>query len=238
MRRFSIIALLVVLTATFAAPTSGENPAEVEAEVPALFAFHGVIFPLWHDAWPNKDVEQMLELLPQAEEHVKALSEAELPGILRDKQQSWDEGLASLKSDLAQYRAAAESDNTDELLDAVESLHAHFEEMVRLVRPPMKELHAYHQVLYFLYHHIVPEDRAEELAPAAEQLADRCAGLKGAPAPRRFSGDEGELRACFASLCEATDAFAAAARDGDAAAVKAALEVVHTNYQKAERLLN
>ena len=41
---------------------------------------------------------------------------------------------------------------------------------VRVVRPVMKELDAYHQVLYTVYHKIVPEKRLADLPAAAAQL--------------------------------------------------------------------
>jgi len=58
---------------------------------------HEVIMPLWHDAWPNKDVKAMAAMLPDIEKHVAAVDKAELPPILRDKKAAWTAGVYDLK---------------------------------------------------------------------------------------------------------------------------------------------
>ena len=63
--------------------------------------------PLWHEAWPKKDFKMMKDLLPQARAGVAKVAEARLPGILREKQAAWDQGVVGLKDALARYEAAA-----------------------------------------------------------------------------------------------------------------------------------
>ncbi len=237
MRTRAVLAALCVPVLA-AAVAAAEPVDEIKAEVPELFAFHDVIMPLWHDAWPNKDTAQMKELLPRVEEHVATIAAAELPGILRDKQERWSTGVAALQDDVAAYRTAAEADDTQALLDAVESLHAHFEGLVRTVRPVMKELDAYHRVLYMVYHHYAPGDRNDELSTAAGQLVDRCTELEAAAVPGRFQAQADTLGAAFGDLCAATAAFRTAVESGDRAAVDSALETMHSRYQTAEALFD
>ena len=100
----STIAVLLVLTAALVAPPPAPAQdhnqviAETRAEVPALMEMHEVIYPLWHEAWPNKDVKMMNELLPQVQQHVTAVEKSELPGILRDKQAAWAEQVTARRS--------------------------------------------------------------------------------------------------------------------------------------------
>lgn len=58
---------------------------ELAASVPALGKLHEVVFPLWHNAYPQKDYALIKELLPRADTLTAALDAAALPGILRDK---------------------------------------------------------------------------------------------------------------------------------------------------------
>ena len=58
---------------------AGPKPEDLKSSVPALDAMHEVIMPLWHDAWPNKDVKAMAAMLPDIEKHVAAVNEAQLP---------------------------------------------------------------------------------------------------------------------------------------------------------------
>jgi phosphopantetheinyl transferase (holo-ACP synthase) len=231
-----LLVLAVLIVAPPAARSQGHEQAiaETKAEVPALSAMHEVIYPLWHEAWPNKDVKMMTELLPQVQQHVAAVEMAELPGILRDKQAAWAQQLEALRATCTAYEKAAAAGDTQALLDAVEALHARFEMMVRVVRPVMKELDAYHQVLYTVYHKVMPEKRLADLPAAAAQLSSACAALTAAPIPKRFAAKEAELKAAFAALCDATAKLQATGADPVTA--PAAVEVVHTRYQDVEKV--
>ncbi len=242
MRRSMVLMFLVVsLAAGIAATVTGQQPqahvtAETKAEVPALFAMHEVIYPIWHTAWPNKDVALMRELLPSVKQHAAAVQSAELPGILRDKKEKWDAGVKRLAACVASYEMALSEDKQDELLAAVEELHASYEGLVRTIRPSMKELDAYHQALYRLFHHEWPARQLEAVKATADELVTDCATLQAASLPRRLAAREAELKPGFAALCEATAALQQACTGGDAAAIGPAVEAVHAAYQKAERL--
>ena len=78
----AVLALAVLVLSVPAFATTVD--ADVEARVPALSAFHEVVYPLWHDAWPKKDVDALVALSPKVNAGVEAIAKAELPGILRD----------------------------------------------------------------------------------------------------------------------------------------------------------
>ncbi|MEW6335913.1 MAG: hypothetical protein ACOY3Y_14730 [Acidobacteriota bacterium] len=236
MRRPPVTALILALATMVAVPTLAENPAEVKAEVPALADFHDVIFPLWHEAWPNKDVALMKELLPQAREGVGAIEKTELPGILRDKQAAWSKGVAALRESLAAYERAAAAGDQQALLDAVEQLHARYETLVRTVRPPMKEFDAYHQVLYQVFHKLMPAGDLDGLGAAAEEMAARCQVLAAAPLPKRFAPREASVRPALGELCARTEALREALKGGEVARVNTAVGAVHDQYQAIEKL--
>jgi hypothetical protein len=230
------VALFFLLASLLASISAAENPAEIKAEVPALADLHDVIHPLWHEAWPNKDVALMRELLPGAQEGVAAVEKAELPGILRDKQAAWTKGVAALKESLAAYERAAAAGEQQALLDAVEQLHARYEALVRTVRPPMKELEAYHQVLYQVFHKLMPAGDLASLRPAADEMAVCCQALAAAPMPKRFASREAAVRPAIAALCAKTEALREALKGTDTAQVNAAVGEVHTQYQAVEKL--
>jgi len=240
-RQYPVLArMLPVVLLTFAAApvwaAEGVPAGETSADVPALSEFHEVIFPLWHEAWPAKNVQMMKELLPQVQEHVRNIREAELPGILRDHKAAWDEGVKALGETTARYEKAAAANDEKALLDAVEALHARFEGLVRVVRPAMKELDAYHVELYRVYHKLMPAKDVAGVREASVTMAKRCQDLVAAPVPKRFASREAEIRAVFASLCKATDGLAEAAKGQDPDRVSKAVEAVHSEYQKTEKL--
>lgn len=226
-------AMLVGLATTLTAEQI-PTPGETTSQVPALFAFHDVIAPLWHEAWPNKDFAMMRELLPQVEQHVAAIQKAELPGILRDKQAVWQKGVEALTAAAGKMKSALAASEEKASLDAVEELHARFEQLVRVIRPAMKELDAYHVVLYDLYHKALPTKDLPKIDSLAGELVTRCQALGAAATPKRFAAKEAELKKGFALLCEATATLAALPADAPFATTQTAVERVHTQYQAVD----
>jgi hypothetical protein len=235
---------LTVATATAVAlavggprAAAGDKDTETRSEVRALTDLHEVVVPLWHEAWPKKDFQMMKDLLPQARAGVAKVAEARLPGILREKQAAWDQGLAGLKDALARYEAAAASGSEQGLLDAVEALHSRYEGLVRVTRPPMKELDAFHVPLYRVYHRDLAAQDWPAVAASAGEMAAACQALAAAPLPKRFAPREAEVRPEIGALCSKSDSLKAAAAGTDPKATAAAAETVHAQYEKVEGLL-
>ena len=105
MKRPVLLALTLTLALPIAAAARQADPQshETTSQVPALTAMHEVIMPLWHEAWPAKDTKAMARILPDIDRHVKAVSAAKLPGILRDKQAAWDAGVKQLQAGAEAY---------------------------------------------------------------------------------------------------------------------------------------
>lgn len=207
---------------------------ETKAEVPALREMHEVIYPLWHNAWPNKDVKMMKELLPQVREHVEAVRTAPLPGILRDMKTEWDAGVVKLVETEKAYEEAAAKDDEQALLDAVEQVHARFESLMRLTWPAMKQLDDYHVVLYKIYHYSMPQKDLASLRAQSVELADKAKILSDAPVPKRFAEKEKEIKSGIARLWTETETLRLTAEKDDLEAMNVAVENVHTAYRDLE----
>jgi hypothetical protein len=241
MREASFHAVLAgaVVALTLAGPRTPaeERDAETRSEVQALTDLHEVVVPLWHEAWPKKDFKMMKDLLPQARAGVAKVAEARLPGILREKQAAWDQGVVGLKDALARYEAAAASGSEPGLLDAVEALHSRYEGLVRVTRPPMKELDAFHVALYRVYHHDLAAHAWPAVAASAGEMVMACQALAAAPLPKRFAPREAEVRPEIGALCAKSDRLKTAAAGTDHEATATAVEAVHAQYEKVEGLL-
>jgi len=231
MKKLALLLLSSSLATTLGAAQAHDPASETRSEVKALTEFHEVIFPLWHEAWPNKNYKMMRDLLPQVKDHFARIAAAELPGILRERQQAWDQGVAGLKEVVSRYEATAAAGPDQALADAVETLHERYEALVRLIRPVMKELDAFHVVLYRVYHHELPGKAFDKVAISAGEMSARCAELTVAPVPQRFASLEPKLRPAIQGLCEATAALKATAAGNDHAATAKAVEAVHSAYE-------
>ena len=63
-KRYVVFIALVVTLSAAAISGFAQNAADAVSRVPELEAFHEVIHKIWHDAYPEKDIALMQQLLP------------------------------------------------------------------------------------------------------------------------------------------------------------------------------
>jgi uncharacterized protein YukE len=211
---------------------------ELTASVPALKDLHKVVYPLWHDAYPNKNYELIKQLLPQADTLVGTLDQAPLPGILRDRQEKWDAAKANLKSVLQKLHEAAKTDSQDAMLAQTEAFHAGFERLVRTIRPVVPALDAFHQELYKLYHYYTPAYDLAQIRSSAAAMKEKIQGLKDAELPKRLAEKQADYQASVQQLEATVNELVETAKIDSKEKVQAAVEKVHVAYQKAEKLFD
>ena len=211
---------------------------ETESSVPELSAFHEVIYPLWHTAYPEKDIAMLKSLVPQVNELAAKVFAAKLPGILREKQAKYDAGLAEFRKSVEAYNAAAKGTDDKAMLDAAEALHAKYEALVRAIRPVLAEMDAFHKVLYVVYHKDLPDKKWDNIRAAAPDLKAKAEAVTQAKLPARLEPKKDAFNAAAAGLVEAASALAALGREADGAAVEAAVLKLHTSYQALEKIFD
>jgi hypothetical protein len=240
-RRTSLSLLLSLICACAAPPAPAqqeENPhaAETTARVPALSAFHTPIYKLWHTAWPKKDTAMMALLTPDIEKGIADVAQAELPGILRDKKAVWEENVQVLQTIGVQYREAMAGKDLAAKMQAAEKLHAQYEKLVRIVRPVMKQIEAFHSVLYMLYHYYMPENDLDKIRSSGKDLRARMDSLNAATLPERLKKKEEAFVAARAALSASVDAVNAAVSTNDGKKIKDAVIAMHGDYEKLEKV--
>jgi hypothetical protein len=210
---------------------------EVKAEVPDLKAFHSVIYKLWHNAWPEKDIALMAELVPEIEKGVEKVQKAQLPGILREKKPRWEEGVKGLTEVLKEYKMAIASKDTQKILDAGEKLHAQYEGMVRMLRPVLKEVDEFHKVLYPLYHYYMPEYKRDKIMASAVEMDAKMDSLRKAELPERLRAKGKDFNRSVEELARAVKYFVKVAKEiDDEKTVTDAIKDLHTKYQQLEKV--
>jgi hypothetical protein len=227
------LAASLVFAGPSAAQEKGPAPHETSTEVPALTDFHEVIYEIWHDAWPSKNTAKLAQLLPQVKKGVTDIAAVELPGILREKKPAWTEGVKKLQTIAGEYEAAASAKDDKKLLDAAEKLHMQFEQLARVLRPPLRELEAFHSVLYVLYHYDLQAYTLEKVKTRVSELEAKLGPLAAAKLPEKLTAKQEAFGAARKRLAEAVATLKAACTGGDEKKVKGAVEEVHSAYQAA-----
>lgn len=234
MKKFNFVtALLILLLAAcflVAAPQSPQAQ-ETDSTVPALDAFHEIIYPIWHMAYPQKDYAALRGYLPQIKSLAEKLYTAPLPGILRDKEANWKQGLAEFKKAVDDYAAAASGTDDEALLKAAEVLHARYEMLVRITRPVLKEMDEFHKVLYVVYHKDLPGKDYGKIRTATQELILKAEAITKATLPGRLEARKEQFFKAASELYEEAKALGETAKTKSGEAVAAAVEKVHAKYQ-------
>jgi len=219
--------------------TQVSHQMDTSWEVPELWDFHEVIYQLWHEAWPEKDTKVLKSLVPEIEEGYKKLSDAKLPGILRDKADSWDSGIKHMGEIIGIYKEASEKEEVQPLLDAAEALHSQFEELVRLIRPVSKEVDLFHQELYKIYHYYMPDYDYEKIKVSVANLRDLADNLENAKLPGRLKDKKEDFQKAISDLRKKVESLAEVVAQGnDQAKIEKSIESMHTAYQDLEGVYN
>ncbi|HSW56560.1 MAG TPA: hypothetical protein VLH59_15870 [Ignavibacteriaceae bacterium] len=234
------INLILILTLLLAFPffaQDDQHSSEIDSSVPELFKYHEVIYPIWHTAYPEKNYEMLKEMVTDVNSGAEKIYSAQLPGILRDKQEEWDKGVAKLRSSVEKYNKAMLGTDEPEMLLAAEDLHSDFEMLVRIIRPVTKEVDEFHKVLYMIYHHYWPNKNMEEFGKAVDDLAMRADELVNCVLPKWASDKSESFKEQSQKLYDATKNLKELKDSkADDTELGKAIEDVHDNYVALEGL--
>jgi len=213
-----------------------EQTAETKSEVPELTAFHDVIYPIWHTAYPGKDYNALRSFVPQINELAAKIYGAKLPGILREKEAKWKDGVAQLKKSVDVYNTAAAGKDDQALLNAAEALHAKYESLVRALNPVLKEVDTFHQALYVVYHKYLPDKQYDKIRGAGADLVAKAEAVTKATLPKRLEAKAEAFRTAAAELLAAAKALDAAGQAHDHDGMEECVNALHTKYQALEKV--
>jgi hypothetical protein len=239
MKKFSFLPCLIFLF--FINQTSFSqvkiDSSEITSSVPELTDFHEIIFPIWHTAYPAKDISALKGYVPQIKASMEALNKAVLPGILKDKENLWNNQLKQFNVAADKYYKAAGENSDEALLTAAEELHHNYEMMVRVIRPVMKEMDDYHQILYIIYHKLYPEKKYDEIAALMDSLVERADAIRKYPQDKlkkRLGDNITKFEPAAQDLYSATVALKEVLTGKDMAKKSEAVQNMHSMYQKLE----
>jgi len=231
-----LLILFLILSLSF--PVFAQHEHETSSDVPELTAFHEVIYQLWHTAWPEKNIDMLKSLLPDIQKGVEKINSVKLQGILRDKQAKWEEGLKKLNESVVAYKVAIEKGNQQAILDEAEKLHALYEGLVRVVKPMVKEVDAFHQVLYMLYHYYAPEYNYDKIKEAAAEMKVKMADVMKAQLSKRLEARTEKFDSARNELEQAVNELNNIVAKGKKDDIIKSVDKVHNKYQELEKVFD
>ncbi len=233
--------LFIIIAIAFTLPTFAqqEKNHEIKSEVKELTEFHDVIYQIWHTGWPQKDINLLVSLTPDVEKGYDKIKNVELSGILRDKKSKWDDGLKKFRINVEMYKGAAAKKDSVGILNAAEKLHMQYEALVRIVKPVLKEVDAFHQELYMLYHYNMPNYDYTKVQKSAIVLKAKMEDLMKAELSKRMNAKKDAFDKCRTELNTAVDKLnEVMVKGNDKNAINAAVDAVHSKYQELEKVFD
>jgi hypothetical protein len=216
-----------------------EVPAEeVTPSVAELDAVHEVMEPMWHQAFPAQDFAAIQASVQAFEPLLLELDAAPLPGILQDKEPAWEDGMARLLEAFQDLKAAAAQGDEEGMLGAAEIFHMSYEGMVRIIRPVVPELDAFHRHLYGLHHYYGPAYDLDKILQAANEMGEAIPPLLEAQLPARLADRQAEFDSAVGELGGKVAILIMALEDPNRDEVEAAIAAVHEAYQATEAIFD
>jgi len=214
-----------------------EQDAEISSTVPELRAFHTVIFPMWHKAYPAKDTAAFRRFVPTIKANMEKMNTAKLSGILRDKEGQWKSELVAFNVVADNYYKACAGNDVDAMLKAAENFHRGYEAMNRVVKPFTPDVDAFHQTLYVVFHKLYPAKDYEGISALADKLIAQADTLTKYPEDKLTKRLKDKMPKYYTVTKELYDnavALKKALGEADAKNKAAAVEKLHTSYKKLE----
>ncbi|MDP2915086.1 MAG: hypothetical protein Q8O91_06505 [Candidatus Aminicenantes bacterium] len=209
---------------------------ETKSEVPELTAFHEIIYPIWHTAYPEKDYAALRKYVTDVNKLAAPIFTAKLPGILREKEAKWKEGVAVFKKAVDDYNNAAAGDDDQALLSAAEALHAKYEALVRTLAPVLKEMDVFHQALYVVFHTYLPDKAYDKIRGATADLVTKAEAITKATLPKRLEAKSDAFQKASAELLAAAKTLDASGQAHDHDGMEKGVDAVHAKYEALQKL--
>lgn len=229
--------LLIILFMSFASSfLSYSQTQDTVWRVSELDAFHEVMYPIWHTAYPAKDYDALKKMVDDVNTKAKDVYSATLPGIQRDRQLKWNAGVISFKSAVEDYNKYAASDDSLGLLNAAENLHSKYEMLVRIIRPVLKEMDDFHKTLYIVYHDYLPNKSYKKLRKVTDTLIKKAKAITTAKLPARLEPKKDAFNLAASELLTSTQDLKKRVKKNNKISIDAAVENMHTKYQSLETI--
>lgn len=237
MKKLFFVAFVIIFLFVGKNSFSQIDSSEITWTVPELIKFHDVIYLIWHEAYPSKDINALKGYVPDIKTSMESINNAKLPGIVREKEDKWKEGLIEFNNSAEEYYKAANGNDDQAMLDAAEKLHAKFEMMVRILRPVLKEIDEYHKSLYVIYHKFLPDKKYSEISNVMDDLILKAEAITKADEEKlkkRLKDKFSNFQPAAKELYDNTVSLKEILKSGDASQIDASVEKMHSSYQKLE----
>ncbi|MFQ5500401.1 MAG: hypothetical protein ACE5FH_12095 [Candidatus Zixiibacteriota bacterium] len=205
MKRLLLCAVLLTLCASLANAGESSCPADRAAKLghSPIADFHDILAPTWHEAWPSKDYDALLEAGPKFAEAFVAIAKLE-PTLKTDARMAlFTQNRDSLKHMVDQFATAAKSGDKDKVYQLMPDLHDAFEMTASSLLPiSYPEFDGMVITLNLIRESHLPKNNMAGIIGSTETLVDKFEGLSEKTIPADLVDVRKELITEFAAMKE------------------------------------
>ncbi|MCI0493793.1 hypothetical protein L0Z72_02210, partial [candidate division KSB1 bacterium] len=105
----------------------------LKVKIPELISFHDVLHTLWHDYYPNDQIDSIITLVPEFKEKSAALNAIQWPEVLAGDADLLNQKVKDLQQSVDDLEAACQGDDAEAIKKASEALHEKYVAVNRML---------------------------------------------------------------------------------------------------------
>ncbi len=204
----------------------------------AMNDFHSILYPMWHEAYPNKDFKAIREQVPAFKRKLMALIVIPAPDNMEEAKR---EAFFTKRQELAfyvdQYEKAAADSSDSALAASFEQLHWGFEELNKVFMVEIKQLDSFHETLYYLWHKALPAKDYKAVKNTVPVLKAEMDSLMTYQLPGSCQDIKDDFEAKRAALKDAVYQLADICQKGTNKQIDDALTLMHEKFMDLNSVL-
>ena len=196
----TLISLIILISFILMGSVMAQCPANRAAEEghDAYSEFHHVMAPAWHNAWPNKDYDALIEAGPQFVEKFEDIEKMKPVFKTDARKERYEENLKEFSRLVTAYAKAAETGDKDLVYKLMPDLHEAFENAAGSLLPiQYREIDGLYITTSLILENHLPKNNEEGINSSTETLVVKSKQLNKETIPEELKDKEKEILVVF-----------------------------------------
>lgn len=197
------LAALMLAASVFAEEESCPAAVAEQMGFSPIGAFHHAVMPLWHSAWPEKDMQALIEGAGAFDSLIGAI--ADLKPVIGNegRLKRFEKYREELRKAVSKYSKAAGANDSEAVYELLPGLHDSFEEMAAALAPtPFSYFEGLVVTSDLILNKHLPDQDMDAIIGSTETLVMKLGAADSADIPDELKGKKKEIALSFATMAK------------------------------------
>ena len=235
MKKCVILVLLLAFVAMAVHADESSCPAKRAGDkgFNSIEAFHHVLGPTWHKAWPNKDYDALIAAGPKFEETFGPIAELKMTFKTEKRADAFTKNRDEFAKLVKLYGEACKDGNKEKVYELMPALHDAFEMTASAMLPVhYPEFDGFVISMNMIMESHMPQNNTEGIIGSTETLVAKVEGLTEETIPEDLKEKQAEIMAIFAAMKELTTKMKECCDKNDMETYKIHIEHLNTKVNE------